>query len=195
MEVLLASRNPNKTREFGELLGGEFELLDLTGEADPPEIAETGKTFEENAIIKAKTISASRPHRLVVADDSGLIVEALNGEPGIFSARFARPGATDEENIAKLLHELERKPQSDRSARFYCAIAICRGGNLLQMVSGEVAGKIAFAARGENGFGYDPLFIPQGFNETLAELSGEVKNRISHRARAVEKLRPFLVGC
>ncbi|MEY2492620.1 MAG: XTP/dITP diphosphohydrolase [Verrucomicrobiota bacterium] len=192
MKILLATRNAHKTREFAEQLRPEFQVLDLTGASDLPEIAETGNTFEENATGKALVISRLYPGQIVIADDSGLEVDGLGGRPGIFSARYAGPHARDAQNMEKLLQQLETAPPSARSARFRCAIAVCQNGKLLQVVSGEIAGKIAKSPRGKNGFGYDPLFIPAGFRRTFAELPSQLKNRISHRARAAKKLRQFL---
>jgi len=192
MKILLATRNQHKTREFAYLLGPHFQVTDLTNERDLPEIVETGSTFEENAAIKALTVSRVRPNEIVIADDSGLEVDALGGAPGICSARFAGERATDRENVKKLFRELERMHRPRRSARFRCIIAIARGGKILEAVSGEARGLIADSPRGENGFGYDPIFVAAGFTETFAELPPEVKNCISHRARAVEKLREFL---
>ncbi|PYJ44171.1 MAG: non-canonical purine NTP pyrophosphatase, RdgB/HAM1 family [Verrucomicrobia bacterium] len=192
MKILLATRNRHKTREFAHLLGPQFQVTDLTDERDLPGIVETGGTFEENAAIKAVAVSRVRPKEIVVADDSGLEVDALSGAPGICSARFAGEDATDRDNVEKLFRELERLRQPKRSARFRCIIVIARGGKILEAVSGEVRGLIADLPRGENGFGYDPVFVAAGFTETFAELPTEVKNRISHRARAVEKLRELL---
>ena len=192
MKILLATRNRHKTREFADLLGPQFRVTDLTNERDLPEIAETGTTFEENAAIKALAVSRVRPNEIVIADDSGLEVDALGGAPGICSARFAGQRATDRDNLEKLFRELEKLHQPRRAARFRCVIAIARNGKILEAVTGEVRGLIADSPRGENGFGYDPAFVAAGFTETFAELPPEVKNRISHRARAVEKLRELL---
>ena len=192
MKILLATRNRHKTREFADLLGPQFRVTDLTNERDLPEIAETGTTFDENAAIKALAVSQARPNEIVVADDSGLEVDALGGAPGICSARFAGQRATDRDNLEKLFRELEKLHRPRRAARFRCVIAIARNGKILEAVTGEVRGLIADSPRGENGFGYDPAFVAAGFTETFAELPPEVKNRISHRARAVEKLRELL---
>jgi len=192
MKILLATRNRHKTREFADLLGPQFQVTDLSNEHDLPEIAETGSTFEENAAIKALAVSRVRPKELVIADDSGLEVDALGGAPGICSARFAGDRATDRDNVEKLFRELEKLHRPRRSARFRCVIAIARNGKILEAVTGEVRGLIADSPRGENGFGYDPAFVAAGFTETFAELPPEMKNRISHRARAVEKLRELL---
>jgi non-canonical purine NTP pyrophosphatase (RdgB/HAM1 family) len=186
MELLLATRNQHKTREFTQLLGRGFTVRDLTSKSDVPAIVESGATFEENAALKAVTISKNFPNEIVVADDSGLEVQALGGAPGIFSARYAGENASDRRNVEKLLRELQEA--RDRSARFYCVIALAKNGQLMTTVAGEVLGAIAESARGENGFGYDPIFVPNGFSETFAELTSQTKNEISHRARAAAEL-------
>jgi len=186
IQLLLATRNPNKTREFAQLLGGNFTVRDLTPESSVPEIVESGTTFEENATLKALAVSKIFPHEIVVADDSGLKVEALGGAPGIFSARYAGENANDRRNVEKLLRELQ--DAQDRSARFYCVIALAKNGQLMTTVAGEVAGTITKSPRGENGFGYDPIFVPNEFSETFAELTSETKNKISHRAQAAAAL-------
>lgn len=186
---LLATRNAHKTQEFAEILGPDFAVSDLTHATDLPEIDETGESFEENAILKAVTISRF-VSGLVAADDSGLAVTALGGAPGIYSARYAGPQATDTANTQKLLTEL--RESDSREARFICVIALARDGETLSVMKGEIAGAIAHAARGGNGFGYDPVFVPDGFDQTFAELGAEVKNRISHRAQAIERLREVL---
>jgi len=186
IQLLLATRNQHKTREFAQLLGASFTVQDLTLKSDIPAIAESGATFEENAALKAVTISRIFPHEIVVADDSGLEVKALGGAPGIFSARYAGENASDRPNVEKLLRELQNA--RDRSARFNCVIALAKNGQLMTTVAGEVAGTITESARGENGFGYDPIFVPNGFSETFAELTSETKNKISHRAHAAAAL-------
>jgi len=186
IQLLLATRNQHKTREFAQLLGASFTVRDLTLKSDVPAIAESGATFEENAALKAVTISRIFPHEIVVADDSGLEVKALGGAPGIFSARYAGENASDRPNVEKLLRELQNA--RDRSARFNCVIALAKNGQLMTTVAGEVAGTITESARGENGFGYDPIFVPNGFSETFAELTSETKNKISHRAQAAAAL-------
>jgi len=186
IQLLLATRNQHKTREFAQLLGANFTVRDLTLKSDVPAIAESGATFEENAALKAITISRIFPHEIVVADDSGLEVKALGGAPGIFSARYAGENASDRPNVEKLLRELQNA--RDRSARFNCVIALAKNGQLMTTVAGEVAGTITESARGENGFGYDPIFVPNGFSETFAELTSETKNKISHRAQAAAAL-------
>ena len=186
IQLLLATRNPHKTREFAQLLSRDFSVRDLTSERDVPEVVESGTSFEENAALKAVTISKIFPNEIVVADDSGLEVEAFGGAPGIFSARYAGENANDRRNVEKLLRELQ--DAQDRSARFYCVIALAKRGQLMTTVAGEVAGTITKSPRGENGFGYDPIFMPNEFNETFAELTSETKNKISHRAQAAAAL-------
>ena len=190
--LLLATRNAHKTREFAEILGEEFVVRDLSTEPDAPEIEETGSTFEENAILKAVAISNRFPG-LVVADDSGLEVDALGGAPGIYSARFSGPGATDQENIARLFSELRKHPD-DRpfAARFRCVLALARLGAVLGTFEGAVEGTIVDSPRGTDGFGYDPVFQPTGFTQTFAEIPSAEKNRISHRAKALRLFKAAL---
>jgi XTP/dITP diphosphohydrolase len=196
VRLLLATRNAHKTREFAEILGKEFEVRDLSSVRDAQPIKETGQTFQENAILKALAASQLRSASggLVVADDSGLEVDALNGAPGIYSARYAGENASDEANVEKLLRELSRHnvPASKCTARFRCLIALARAGKLLGTFEGLIEGVIVDLARGRNGFGYDPIFVPEGFDRTFAELPGEIKNKISHRAKAITRLRETL---
>lgn len=190
--LLLATRNDHKTREFSEILGGDFVVRDLSEESDAPAIEETGSTFAENAILKAVGVSKRFPG-LVVADDSGLEVDALDGAPGVFSARYAGPRATDAENIARLLSELRAISREELpAARFRCVLALARDGEVLGTVAGAVEGVIVGSPRGGLGFGYDPVFQPNGFAKTFAELSAAEKNQISHRARAIRLLRARL---
>jgi XTP/dITP diphosphohydrolase len=193
MDLLLATHNPHKTREFAQILGDEFHVSDLSSARDVPEIKETGRTFAENAILKALAVTQDR-HLFVVADDSGLEVDALGGAPGIYSARYAGENATDEDNVARLLCELTRKKvlSHERSARFRCVIALARAGKLIDTFEGTTEGVIVDLARGLSGFGYDPIFAPAGFDKTFAELRAETKNRISHRAKAIASLRDAL---
>ncbi len=188
--LLLATRNHHKTQEFAEILGTEFEVIDLRSVSGVPEIAETGNSFEENARIKALTVSTMFPEQWVIADDSGLEVNALGGAPGVYSARFAGTGATETENVKKLLTDLQKV--HDRSARFVCAIAVAHHAALVSAMTGEIAGKIAQGPSGNLGFGYDPIFIPMGEERTFAELAGPIKNQISHRAKAIARLRDIL---
>jgi len=193
--LLLATRNAHKAREIQEILGPEFELRDLTAYPEISEIVESGKSFEENAKLKAIAVSKELP-ALIIADDSGLEVEALGGAPGIYSARYAGKNATDEQNVKKLLSELTRAGAKthQRKARFRCVIALARAGKLLDTFNGVVEGTIADSPRGSRGFGYDPIFVPNGFEQTFAELPAEVKNRISHRAKAIRALAAKLAA-
>ena len=193
MKLVIATRNAGKAKEFRELLGDEFEIEDLSGYPDVPEVAETGKTFAENAALKAEAVSRLFDH-LVLADDSGLEVEALNGAPGIYSARYSGEGATSVRNIEKLLRELEmHDPRGqNRGARFRCVIAVARDGHILHFVEGKVEGSIIATPRGSGGFGYDPVFLPNEQDKTFGELAAHIKNRISHRAKAVEALRSLV---
>jgi XTP/dITP diphosphohydrolase len=191
--LLIATGNAHKTRELAEILGKEFEVCDLSSVPDARKIEETGTTFEENAVLKALAASQDRP-LLVAADDSGLEVDALDGAPGIYSARYSGPDATDEQNVDKLLSELVRRnvPGPKRTARFRCVIALARAGKLLNTFEGIAEGIIVDRPRGEHGFGYDPIFVPNGFDRTFAELPAETKNEISHRAQAARKLARYL---
>src|ERR1700730_266848 len=193
MELLLAARNTHKTREFAQILGGDFQISDLSASNVPP-VQETGDTFEKNAVLKAVTVSQDR-HLFVIADDSGLEVDALEGAPGIYSARYAGKNATDEQNVEKLLRELVARniAGAERSARFRCVIALSREGKLLDTFEGIVEGTIVDLPQGERGFGYDPVFRPNGFDKTFGELPAEIKNRISHRAKAIAALRQALL--
>jgi XTP/dITP diphosphohydrolase len=194
-QLLLATRNSHKTREFAEILGDEFGVRDLAGAAELPAVEETGHTFGENAILKAVETSTHFPG-FVVGDDSGLAVDALNGAPGIYSARYAGERATDAENVTKILAELAGcdSEAGPLSARFHCALALAQEGNVLGTFEGVIEGRIVSEPRGSAGFGYDPIFEPQGFSRTLAELSSAEKNRISHRARAIRALRIALMA-
>lgn len=191
----MATRNVHKTREMENLLGRSFEVRDLSGRPDWPDIIEDGQTFAENARLKAVAIS-DKCDDLVLADDSGLEVDALGGAPGIFSARYAGAQATDQQNIEKLLTELRKAATNGvtvRTARFRCAIALALGGKVTHEVKGSVHGAIVDCPRGSAGFGYDSIFQPIGYDKTFGELTAEVKNQISHRAHAVRALRSLLV--
>ena len=193
-QLLLATRNSHKTREFAEILGDEFEIRDLADVTEMPVVEETGRTFEANAVLKAVEASKHFQGR-VVADDSGLEVDALQGAPGIYSARYAGGAdATDAANMTKLLAELARCGPGPHPARFRCVLALAEGGTLWQTFEGAVEGTIVKRPRGSAGFGYDPIFQPEGFEKTFAELSAGEKNRISHRARAIRLLRVALLA-
>jgi len=189
----VATRNPHKTRELQQILGSEFTVADLRAHSEISEIAETGTSFEENAKLKALAVSRKLAG-LVIADDSGLEVDALGGAPGIYSARYAGTNATNKERIDKLLEELGRADpmKEQRGARFRCVLALARNGEVLGIFEGIVEGQIADRPRGSHGFGYDPIFVPNGFERTFGELEPAEKNQLSHRARALEKLRAFL---
>ena len=189
--VVIATRNAHKTREFAELLGGAFAVSDLSSHPEIPPVDETGNTFEENATLKAVAVS-QRIGSLVLADDSGLEVDALGKAPGVYSARYAGAGASDDANIAKLLAEL-RAVSAPRLARFRCVLVLARNGSAVAHFTGVIQGEIVARARGMNGFGYDPVFVPAGRQETFAQLGSATKNEISHRARAVAQLRRYLV--
>ena len=198
IEIVVATRNEHKTREIQHILGPEFTVRDLTAHPELPEIEETGKSFEENAKLKALATSKELPG-LVIADDSGLEVDALGGAPGIYSARYAGTNATEREKIDKLLKDLSRvRSVHQRRARFRCIVALVRKGDLLGTFEGIVEGKIANEMRGHSGFGYDPIFTPHGFDQTFGELPTEMKNTISHRAKAIralaDRLRRFEFG-
>ena len=185
--IVAATGNQHKLAEYAQLLDGQnIELKSLNDYPGYPEPEETGKSFKENAEIKA--LAACKYCDVpAFADDSGLEVEALDGRPGIHSSRYAD---TDTERIAKLLKELEGK--ENRRARFVCVIAIAANGEVIETFEGEVKGTILTAPRGENGFGYDPVFQPDGFDKSFAELTQEEKNRISHRANAYAKALEFV---
>jgi XTP/dITP diphosphohydrolase len=190
--VVIATGNRHKTDEFRALLDPTWIIQDLADHPNLPSPEETGTTFLENAIIKA--LSASRilgDGYLVLADDSGLEVDALAGAPGVYSARYAGPEATDAANRVKLLAELERVAARGqaRSGRFRCVLVLARGERVLADYAGSVEGIVANEDKGSGGFGYDPLFIPEGHCQTFGQLPAEVKHSLSHRARAVQDLR------
>ena len=184
--LLLSTRNHHKLQEIAQILGPTFDLWDLSSIPNPPIISETGHTFLENATLKALTVSKIW-QGWVIADDSGLVVDAINGQPGVHSARFAGENATDQQNCDLLLKRLSAFSQ--RSARFICVIALAKQGKIYESFEGILEGKIALNPKGNSGFGYDPLFIPSGHLLTLAEMSQDSKNLISHRRLALEKLK------
>jgi XTP/dITP diphosphohydrolase len=191
-QLLLATRNAHKTREFAQILGPDFVVSDLSTESDAPQVEETGSTFAENAILKAVAIS-KWSGGLVVADDSGLEVDALQGAPGVYSARYGGLGANDKANVARLLSELRGcAGQSAITARFRCVLALARGGEVVEIFDGSVEGTIVDLPRGDGGFGYDPVFQPIGLTQTFGELPPEEKNHMSHRAQAIRLLRKTL---
>lgn len=187
-EIIIATKNLGKAREFAELFADKnVKIQTLLDYPEIEDVEETGKTFEENAIMKAESM-ANLLGKLVIADDSGLIIDALNGEPGIFSARYAGEEKDDEKNIDKVLHELENVDNPNRTARFYCALAVAVPSKQTFTVHGTCEGTILRERKGNNGFGYDPIFYVKEKGKTMAELSSEEKNKISHRANALKKL-------
>ena len=191
MKVLLATHNKHKRREIQALLKGfkDVKVLNLNDlKTQMPTIVEDGKSFRQNAVKKAVTMSKFYDG-LVLADDSGLEVDALYGRPGVRSARFARAKATDDENVNKLLNLMKKVPEAKRKACFVCCIALSENGVLLGTYQGDIKGEILYETRGENGFGYDPVFIPKGYDRTFAEMDAILKNKISHRAVALNKFK------
>ena len=192
VEVVIATRNAGKLLEMQAILGPlGMIIFSLSDFPEVPEIIEDGQTFEENAMKKAVAV-ALQTGRIAIADDSGLVVDALQGRPGVFSSRYAGENATDAERFQKLLGEMSGLPQEKRGAAFICAIAVCSPEAKAETVVGQCRGEIAFAPRGSHGFGYDPIFYLPESGKTMAEITPEAKNRISHRAKALEKMKLIL---
>ena len=192
MKIVFASNNEGKVREIKKMLEGmEIDLVSLNDYASVPAIVEDGKSFLENALKKAKIV-AEFTGETVLADDSGLQVEALGGEPGIYSSRYAGENATDEENINKLLAKLKDIPQKKRSAFFCCVLVIYRIDGSYDFFEGKWRGQIIDEPRGNSGFGYDPIFLVPELKMTAAELPAEIKNKISHRGQAFAQLKRSL---
>lgn len=186
-KILLASRNRQKLKELITCLQGlEATVVTLDDVSEAHEVEEDGNTFKENATKKATEI-ARATGLLTVADDSGLEVDTLRGSPGVRSSRYAGEDATDKENNEKLLREMANVPEEFRGARFVCSIAVADASRLIGVVEGSCEGAIALEERGQHGFGYDPLFLMKDYNKTFAELGPDIKNRVSHRFRAMEK--------
>jgi XTP/dITP diphosphohydrolase len=193
--LFVATGNAHKTAEIGQMLGSDWVVEDLR--AYPKLVApdETGSTFAENAKIKAEAASKLLPELWVLSDDSGLEVDALGGEPGVYSARYAGPAATDADNRARLKRELAVVAQDEAGGwrgRFRCCMAVARGGVTQEVFEGKVEGKILPVEQGQGGFGYDSLFVPVGYDATFGLLSAEVKNALSHRAQALYQVRAWL---
>jgi XTP/dITP diphosphohydrolase len=187
-EVIIATKNPGKAKEFEHIFAARgIEVRTLLDFPEIPEVEETGLTFEENAILKAEAVSKALG-KMVIGDDSGLMVDALEGRPGIYSARYAGEPKNDQNNTDKVLSELKGLSEEKRLARFYCALAVAVPGQETITVSGTCEGRILEERRGSNGFGYDPVFYVPEKGLALAELSSEGKNKISHRANALKKL-------
>lgn len=196
MRLLIATTNPGKIREFREMLGGDrFQWDDLSAHRELPAAEETGRTFRANACLKA-TYYAKLLNTYAIADDSGLAVDALGGKPGVHSARWAEmnnAGKGDLDNNALLLRQIQNVPESQRTARFVCVLALADPqGRILFTARDTVEGRIIHAARGEHGFGYDPLFRIDALGKTTAELAPEEKHRISHRGKALRRLRKLM---
>ncbi|MED3623641.1 XTP/dITP diphosphatase [Neobacillus thermocopriae] len=191
-EVIIATKNPGKAKEFEKIFASRgVAVRTLLDFPELPEVEETGSTFEENAVLKAETISKAL-NKMVIGDDSGLIVDALGGKPGIYSARYAGEPKNDQKNIEKVLSELNGVEEESRTARFYCALAVAIPGQETYTVSGTCEGRILEKTRGTNGFGYDPIFYVPEKGVSMAELSSNEKNQISHRANALKKLESEL---
>lgn len=189
-KLIVSTGNPNKIKEIKDILKGlpvevisknEFGFGNLT-------IVEDGDTLEKNSIIKAKAL-ADKLDYMVLADDSGLFVDILDGEPGVYSSRYAGEEGNDDKNNEKLLKELKNVPLDSRTAKFKAVIVLITEDKEIKVVHGECKGRIGFEKEEDNGFGYDPLFIPEGYNKSFAALGDDIKNKISHRARALENLK------
>lgn len=188
-ELIVATKNSRKLKEIRELFADlNLKITSLADYPDFPSIVEDGDSFHSNAVKKAVTIS-SRTAKLVMGEDSGLEVKALDNRPGIYSARFAGEGATDEANNSKLLKMLEGVPTAKRQARYQCFVALAYQGKIIDVVNGRCSGIITEELKGSNGFGYDPLFLIPRYKKTFGELPLEIKSQISHRARALKKLK------
>ena len=188
MKILIASGNQGKIKEFEQLLAPQgFEIVTLADFPELAEVEETGTTFEENALLKAQEI-ADQVHLITISDDSGLIIPALNDEPGIYSARYSGPNATDAKNIQKVLEKLGADEDLDRAAYFTSVIAVAYPDVPPLVVEGRVNGQITYEVHGAHGFGYDPIFYYEPAGKTFAQMSLEDKNKVSHRANALKEL-------
>lgn len=192
MKVIFATTNANKVREIREMLEGtDMEIMSLRDIDFNKEIVEDGTSFEENAVIKAETV-AKATGKTAVADDSGLCVDAMGGQPGIYSSRFMGEDTPYEDKCQAILDELKDVPENDRGARFVCAMAVAVPGGKTETFVGIFEGRIAYEYKGENGFGYDPIFFVPELGKTSAEISPEEKNAISHRGKALRQTVEFL---
>ena len=192
MKIVFATKNEGKVREIKEMLAStNVELLSLNHFESLPEIVEDGKTYLENALKKARIVSESTGET-VLADDSGLEVAALGGEPGIYSARYAGEGASDDENNARLLDKLKDIPRERRDASFCCALVLYETNGNYHSFEAHWQGRIIDESKGDNGFGYDPIFFCPELNKTAAQLPPEIKNKVSHRGQAFAKLKDYL---
>ena len=194
VQLVLATRNAKKLAELDRLLAGaglDVEILGSDAFSELPEIEETGSTFAENSLIKARAVS-THTGLIAIADDSGLCVDALDGQPGIYSARWAGQGATDESNLDLVLEQIRDVEPAHRTAHFACAAALVLPSGEEYVVHGQVNGVLLTQRRGEGGFGYDPIFLPDGFDITTAEMTSEQKDAISHRGQAMRALVPVI---
>ena len=193
-QLVLGTKNKDKLRELRRLLSGsKVSVLCLSDFSGCGDVIENGRTFEANAKKKAGVYSR-HTKCLTLADDSGLMVHALNGRPGVTSARFAGKDCRYQDNNQKLLRLLKKIPSSKRNAKFVCVMALYDKGRFINAVKGECRGRIAFSERGKKGFGYDPVFIPEGYSKTFAELSPAAKNRISHRGKALRAAKKAIIN-
>ncbi|WP_273850971.1 XTP/dITP diphosphatase [Guptibacillus spartinae] len=187
-KLLIATQNEGKVKEFKRRFESDdlrvLSLLDIEG---APDVAETGSTFAENAVLKAEAIMKLTNHP-VIADDSGLVIDALDGDPGVYSARYAGPEKDDEANIDKVLKEMKDVPKEKRNASFHCLLAVAIPGQNTEIFSGACNGMITYERSGSYGFGYDPIFYVPSYDKTMAELSPEEKDAISHRGQALDRL-------
>ena len=190
-KLLVATGNSHKTDEIRAILGAGYVVSDLKAHPELPEVEETGTTFLENATLKAVEIS-KQVEGLILSDDSGLEVDALGGEPGVYSSRYAGEAGNDAANNKKLLHELQG--EDSRTARFRCVMVLAQDGEVLTSFDGAVEGRMLSELHGEGGFGYDPLFVPDGYEQTFSQLSEESKNQLSHRAVAMQKVVAWLAA-
>ena len=190
-KLLVATGNSHKTDEIRAILGAGYVVSDLKAHPELPEVEETGTTFLENATLKAVEIS-KQVEGLILSDDSGLEVDALDGEPGVYSSRYAGEAGNDAANNKKLLHELQG--EDSRTARFRCVMVLAQDGEVLTSFDGAVEGRMLSELHGEGGFGYDPLFVPDGYDQTFSQLSEGIKNQLSHRAVAMQKVVAWLAA-
>ena len=192
MKLLIASNNAHKIKEIKAIVGDYFEeVLSLREAGVDVDVEETGVTFAENAQIKAEAIM-NLTGFAALADDSGIMIDALGGEPGVYSARYAGVHGDDHANNMKMIAKMENVPKNKRGAQFVSSIALARPGQDIVITTGICRGEITYEPRGNGGFGYDPYFLPEGMTQTFAELSAEIKNAISHRAKVLEMLKKVL---